>query len=173
MRRLTILLLVLLCLASASAAPQQDNPAGKFVGAWRLVSIEGNPPIFPNMYSKPTGQLMYDASGRMAAQIVAKAGRKPFAPYNTGRAAATTEEKAAAFESYAAYFGTYTVDAKAGTVTHHLEGSLVPGREGTNNVRWFEFQGNNRLLLIPMEDGKGGVLARKEAQYKLLWERIR
>jgi len=42
---------------------------------------------------------------------------------------ATTEEKAAAFDSYAAYFGTFTVDAKAGTVTHHLENNLVPGRE--------------------------------------------
>jgi hypothetical protein len=86
---------------------------------------------------------------------------------------ATTAEKAAAFDSYAAFFGTYTVNAKEGTVTHHLEDNLVPGRRGTDNVRWFEFRGDDQLLLVPVEDGKGGVLARKDAAYKLLWRRIK
>jgi hypothetical protein len=81
--------------------------------------------------------------------------------------------KGPAFDTYAAYFGTFTLDAKAGTVTHHLQDNLVPGRQGTDNVRWFEFQGPDRLLLIPVEDGKGGVLARKDATYKLLWERLK
>src|SRR5260370_5686527 len=109
----------------------------------------------------------------MGGKIALKGDRNPSAPYAKGLLTATTEEKAAAFDSYAAYFGTFTVDAKAGTVTHHLENNLVPGREGTDNVRWFEFQGDNRLYLIPMEDGKGSVLARKDATYKLLWERIK
>ncbi len=116
---------------------------------------------------------MYDPSGRMSVQIVVKADRKPFAPLTKGLLTATTEEKAAAFESYAAYFGTFTIDAHAGTVTHHLEDNLVPGRQGTDNVRWFEFQGDNCLYLIPIEDGLGGVLARKDASFKLLWERLK
>jgi len=174
MKRLATLLLILICLASAPAAPQQDQLASRFVGAWRLVSIEGVPPGLPgNLYDRPTGQIIYSASGRMSAQLVAKADRKPFAAFNKGRVSATTEDKAAAFDSYQAYYGTYTVDAKAGTITHHLEGSLIPGREGINNVRWFEFRGEDRFLLIPIEDGKGGVLARKDATYKLLWERIK
>ena len=109
----------------------------------------------------------------MAVQIVLKADRKPFAPYTKGLLSAAPEEKAAAFASYAAYFGTYTTDAKAGTVTHHLEDSLTPGRRGTDNVRWFEFQGNERLALIPMEDGKGGVIARKDVTAKLIWQRLK
>jgi hypothetical protein len=109
----------------------------------------------------------------MSAQIVAKADRKPFPPYNTGLRGASVEEKAAAFSGYTAYFGTYTIDAKAGTVTHHLEGSLVPGRQGTDNVCWFELEGEDRLFLIPVEDGRGGRIDRKEAKFKLLWERIR
>jgi len=137
------------------------------------VSIEGNPPGRTAVYDRPTGLLMYDPSGRMSVQIVLKADRKPFAPLAKGLLSATPEEKAAAFDSYVAYFGTYTVDAKAGTVTHHLEGNLVPGRRGTDNVRWFEFQGENRLALVPIEDGKGGVLPRKDATFKLLWERIK
>jgi Lipocalin-like domain len=173
MKRLTIFFLLFFCLGSAPAAPEQDQLAKRFFGTWRLVSIEGNPPGLPGIYDQPTGLLIYDPSGWMSAQIVAKANRKPFAPFNQGRISATSEEKAAAFDSYNAYYGTYTVNAEAGTVTHHLEGSLIPGRKGINNVRWFEFRGDDRLLLIPIEDGKGGVLGRKDAAYKLLWERIK
>jgi hypothetical protein len=173
MRRIATFLLILFCLASTSAAPHPDELAKKLVGAWRLVSIEGNPPGRTGVYDRPTGLLLYDPSGRMSVQIVVKADRKPFAPYAKGLLSATSEEKAAAFDSYAAYFGTYTTDAKAGSVTHHLEDNLVPGRRGTDNVRWFEFQGDNRLYLIPTEDGKGGVIARKDAAFKLLWERIK
>lgn len=173
MRRFATFVLILVCFASASAAPRPDELTKKFVGAWRLVSIEGNPPGRTNVYDRPKGMIMYDPSGHMCVNIVLKADRKPFAPFTRGLLTATNEEKAAAFDGYAAYFGTFTFDAKAGTVTHHLEDNLVPGRRGTDNVRWFEFQGDDRLLLIPMEDGKGGVLQRKDATYKLLWERLK
>ncbi len=170
MRRFAAFFLILFCLAAASAVPHPDDFTRKFVGSWRLVSIEGNPPGRPFVYDRPTGLLMYDSAGHMCVNIVLKANRKPFVPFAKGFLTATTEEKAAAFDSYAAYFGTFTIDAHAGTVTHHLEDNLVPGRR-TDNVRWFEFQGDNRLYLIPTEDGNGGVLARKDATYKLLWER--
>ncbi len=173
MRRLSSVLLILFCLAATSAAPHPDDPSKKFVGAWRLVSIEGIPPGRPFVYDHATGLIMYDASGHMCVNIVFKADRKPFAPYAKGIVTATTEEKAAAFDTYAAYFGTFTIDAKAGTVTHHLENNLIPGRQSTDNVRWFDFQGPDRLLLTPIEDGKGGVLARKDANYHLLWERLK
>jgi hypothetical protein len=115
---------------------------------------------------------MYDPSGHMCVNIVLKADREPFAPYTKGLLSATSEEKAAAFDSYLAYFGTYTIDAKAGTVAHHLEDNLVPGRRGTDNIRWFDFHGDDLLLLTPIEDGQGGLLGRTDATYKLLWERI-
>jgi lipocalin-like protein len=173
MRRFATFLLILFCLAATSAAPRPEELMKKFVGAWRLVSIEGNPPGRSGVYDRPTGLLMYDPSGRVSVQIVLRADRKSFAPYTKGLLGATVDEKAAAFDSYAAYFGTYAVDAKAGTVTHHLEDNLVPGRRETDNVRWFEFQGDDRLFLIPMEDGQGGVISRRDAAYKLLWERIK
>jgi hypothetical protein len=158
MRKFGTVGFILVFLASAFAAPQPDTLAKRFVGAWQLVSVEGNPPGRPAVYD---------------VQIVVKADRPPFAPYTQGMLSATTAEKAAAFDSYAAFFGTYTVNAKEGTVTHHLEDNLVPGRRGTDNVRWFEFRGDDQLLLVPVEDGKGGVLARKDATYKLLWRRIK
>ena len=84
--------------------------------------------------------------------------RKPFV---NGPAGGTGEEKVTAFDNYIAYYGTYTLDLKAQTVTHHLQDASPPNWRGVNNVRWFEFQGNDRLLLSPREDGKGGVIDRK------------
>jgi hypothetical protein len=90
-----------------------------------------------------------------------------------GVASGTPAEKAAAFDSYLAYYGTYTVDARAKTITHHVEDYSYPGRRGTDNVRWFEFRGNDRIVLTPVGDGKGGVVARKDSTHKLVWERIK
>ena len=105
----------------------------------------------------------------MSVQYSSSRDRKPFP---RGLASATIEEKAAAFDSYVAYYGTFKVDSAAQTITHRLEDHNHPGRHGVDNVRWFEFQGNNRVVLIPREDGKGGVIDRKTATYKLIWERI-
>jgi hypothetical protein len=161
--------LLFLCFASNLTAQAQDDPAKRLVGAWRLVSVEGTSP-FKFVFDHPHGILVYDASGRMSVQQVNIGDRKPFAK---GPAAGTVEEKAAAFDSYAAYYGTYTVDAQAGTVTHHVEDGNNPALRGRDNVRWFEFQGNDRVSLIPMEDGRGGVIARKDATHKYIWERIK
>ena len=159
---------ILLLPAWAAAAPGQEA-AKQFVGAWRLVSIEGSSRLNPRVYDRPSGILMYDASGWMSVQISYLANRPPFA----NRAGAGTQgEKAAAYESYTAYYGTYKVNAKEGTITHHLQDRLQPGGRGVDNVRYFERKGN-RLVLMPVEDGKGGVIPRREATYKLTWERIR
>jgi hypothetical protein len=129
----------------------------------------GHIPHFSLSYDHPTGILIYDASGWMSVQIDVKGTRKPFV---NGPAAGTDEEKMAAFDNYVAYCGTYAVDLKAQTITHHLEDASSPNWRGRNNVRWFEFQDADDLLLIPREDGKGGVIDRKSATYKLRWERL-
>jgi hypothetical protein len=106
----------------------------------------------------------------MSVQIANKAGRRGF---TRGLTAGTATEKDAAFDSYFSYYGTYTVDDSKGTVTHHVEDSSYPDLRGRAHVRWAEVQGNDRLVLIPQENGKGGVVARKGATYRLIWERIR
>jgi hypothetical protein len=170
MKKGCVLILLLSCVSLFAAAPQQDDVAKKFSGAWRLVSVEGTDATFHFVYDHPTGILIYDRSGWMSVQIDIKGARKPFL---NGPAGGTGEEKVAAFDNYIAYYGTYTLDLKAQTVTHHLADATPPNWRGVNNVRWFEFQGNDRLLLIPREDGKGGVIDRKDATFKLLWERIK
>lgn len=173
MRRTASLLLLAFVFWSLSATSQQSDIATKLVGAWKLVSVTGDPVGLPGFYHQPTGLLIYLDSGQMAVQIAARSDRKPFGHFNSERRAASTSDRAAAFDSYNAYYGTYTVDSATGTVTHHLQDSIMPGLQGIQNVRWFEFQGEDTLVLIPVEDGKGGRIDRKTATFKLIWERLK
>jgi len=83
---------------------------------------------------------------------------------------ATTEEKAAAFNSYAAYYGTYIINEAAGTITHHIEGSLNPNDVGKNFVRYFKLSGN-RVILIPVETNDGRPPTSPPVR-SLTWERV-
>ena len=143
--------------AAAGQGKSQTELRKPFVGSWRLVSIEGgNNPATPG--SKPTGIIMYDAHGNMAAQIQPDRQR----PTYTGTP--SVEQMAERMRGYTAYFGTYTIDEQAGTVTHHREGMLDAG--AVDFVRKFELtQGGNRITLTPV--GGTGV------QTHLTWDRVR
>ncbi len=167
-----LLVASLLSLSMIPTAAQQRvataNPASSLVGTWRLVAIEGTGRGTATN-DHPMGIITYDSTGHMAAQMIYTSDRPKFA---SGQNSGTKEEKAAAYDTYGAYWGTYTVDQKAGTVRHHIEGSLTPGDIGNINVRYFEFQGN-RIIYYVAEDGKGGLYARKEdATRRLIWERV-
>ena len=169
MKSLRLLLAILFWL-SHSAHPQQNDVPGKLLGAWRLVSVEGISPVRHIPYDHPTGLIIYDRSGWMSVQIAVKGDRKPFA---NGLGSGTQEERADAFDSYFSYYGPYTVDLQTQTITHHINGYSYPTAAKIDNVRWFEFQGPDRLVLTPTEDGKGGIIDRKGATYKLVWQRIK
>ena len=47
---------------------------------------------------------------------------------------------------YDSYFGRYTVDERAGTITHHVEGSLFPEDLGKDFVRQFTLEGDTLTL---------------------------
>jgi|SRR5579872_4350752 len=157
---LSLALLIPAAFAADTAADLQK----KFTGSWRLISIEGaNQAVNTNV----TGILTYDGRGHMGVHIVR--GDRPAFP--NGRAKATDHEKAAAFDTYTAYYGTYTFEPENHIVIHHLEGSLSPGQIGQDNIRYFELEGN-RLTLSVANDGKGGRLARKDTTAHLTWEKI-
>ena len=142
---------------AASQGKSQAELRKPFVGSWRLVSIEGgNNPTTRG--SKPTGIIMYDAHGNMAAQIQPDRQR----PTYTGTP--SLEQMAERMRGYTAYFGTYTIDEKAGTVTHHRQGMLDAGV--VDFVRKFELApGGNRITLTPVGD--------TGTPTHLTWERVR
>jgi hypothetical protein len=161
--KMILLALSIACLIPAAfGADTAADLQSKFVGSWKLISIEG-----PNRTGTSVGMLTYDDTGHMSVRIVR--GDRPGFP--NGRAKATDKEKAFAFDSYTAYYGTYTFEPENGVVIHHLEGSLSPGQIGQDNIRYFELQGS-RLTLSVANDGKGGRLARKDTTSHLTWEKI-
>ena len=121
----------------------QNSTQKRFHGAWRLVS-----PV-------AEGFLYYDSSAQMSVQSAPRrerpcAGEKP-----------TPAEALDALDGYVAYFGTYTIDEAARTVTHHQLATVQPGPP-TGLVRAYEFVSDDKLILRPV--GRPG---------EIVWQRIR
>jgi hypothetical protein len=128
--------------------------ARRLIGAWRYVgtTIDGKPR--PGRGANPTGIIIYDPHGYMAVHVAPdrptrKTGKEP-----------TPQEAKEALDGHIAYFGTFSVDEGAGTVTHHRQGSVQPGDTG-DLVRAYEFAGD-RLILRPVGTTQ-----------EVIWERIR
>jgi hypothetical protein len=135
----------------------------QFVGAWSLVSYEVRSPSgevsYP--YGKDfTGRISYDAEGHMTAQMM----RRDLPKFSSDvQANATPDEMATAWRGYIGYFGTYTIDEKAGAVIHHIDGSWFPNQAGTSLTRYFKFQGNHLILEAVLPVGRATIV----------WERSR
>jgi hypothetical protein len=138
-----------------SPAIRSANSATEsIVGTWQLMTrtvsrADGTVIVDPVLGEKPTGRLVYDASGGMMLQMM-RTGRKeaistPAIPKDSANPRVIL--------GYDSYFGRYTVDQKAGTVTHHVEGSLFPEDLGDDWVRPYTLQGDTLTLRLTGEDG--------------------
>ena len=121
MHRLLSAVLITSTFGVAGLADQSSTP---IVGTWKVVKYEDRGPDGTLSYpygENPIGYFVYDATGHLSVHIMRTPALKSFPGMRegTGDGAAYRE----AFLAYAAYFGTYTVDATKGTVTHHVEGS--------------------------------------------------
>jgi hypothetical protein len=141
--------------ANASQHKSQAELRKAFIGTWRLISIEGGD-TQASRGARPTGLIYYDAHGYMAAQIM------PDRPRPAWSGTPTPQQALEALRGYTAYFGTYTIDDAAGTVTHHRQGMLDGGER--DFVRSYEFGPGERLILTPVGNAA--------APLHLTWERI-
>ena len=136
------------------------------MGTWRLVSFVRHGADGRETHAfgtTPRGYLMYDKSGRMSVRVT----RSDRTPFKSGDPfGASPEELKDAFDGYFGYFGTYSVDENAGTVTHHVEGASHPNYVGTDQRRLFRCQGNRLVLSTPTERAGGA-----EVTYVATWER--
>ncbi len=139
----------------------------KFVGAWKLISNEYLSQDGVNTYPlgrEAIGLIMYDSQGNMSAQLM-NAKRPRFAADDWLKG--TPEEIKAAFEGMRCYFGTYDVDEAKKKVVHHVHGHSFPNGVGTDNVRYYEFSGNNLILkTVPIK------MRGKDVVGRLVWERL-
>jgi hypothetical protein len=105
----------------------------RFLGSWELVrwtaTGQQGETTFP-FGEDAQGQITYTADGRMSAHLM----RPPADP-------------ADAPPQHLAYWGTFTLQVAAGTVTHHVIGADRPNWIGSDQVRQFRFEGEDRLVL--------------------------
>ena len=142
-----------------------ENP---FVGIWNLIScdaIRKNGCVLPIYGKKPIGRLFYDASGNMSVHIM-KAGRPNFV--NNSKFRASAMEMRAAYEGYEAYFSTYDVDRQNGVIIHHLIGGLFPNWTGTDQARYYKFDGDRLILSTdPI-----GTMPTRRTIVTLVWKKL-
>ena len=159
---------LMLVLVLAIGAVEQPTARQLIVaGTWKLISYETITPAgvgtFP-LGEDAIGLLIYQPGGRMSVQFM----RRDRPRFKSGDAwRGTLEEEKAAFEGFFSYAGRYTVDAKRGVVTHHIEISSAPNYVGTDVERTFSISGNRVRLTTPQRQ-----LAGQTSSSTLVWERI-
>ena len=132
-------------------------------GAWELVSLQDHRPngeVLDWMGKKPSGTLIYSPDGHMSVQIMRDPHPVVAASMWTsdGReleASASANEIRDAYGGYYAYFGTWEVDERARTVTHHLRGSMRPVEVGADYVRPYDLSGDQLVLRSAVSPASG------------------
>ncbi len=142
--------LVLTCIGVCSGAAGSDAgpPRTALIGVWHLVSIQlttrdGTMPD-PFFEAGSVGLIVYDPSGWMSVQISGPrreawgipATRPPTSKQRDVRL------KAAAFDSYYAYFGTWDYDERGATMIHHVKASVIPAEVGLDYSQQVRIDGN-------------------------------
>ena len=148
--------------ADLPGSAAQGTLRAQLIGHWRLVSSEqmreGEAPVL-SLGPSPAGMISYTADGHMLAHLVSTVRPKVRA------ADATPDQQRELLRSYPAYFGTFDVDETARTVTHHRDGSQVPGER--DFVRTIDLRGNRLVLTTPTTLVEG-----KKRFARITWERL-
>jgi hypothetical protein len=132
----------------------------KFIGAWRLVSVEDRRPdggLIHPYGERPAGLLLYDETGRMSVQIM-RCDRAHLSSNDWDEIPA--QEIKSAVEGFTAFFGTYEINEAEAYIIHRVEGHLLPNSVGKELKRGYEF--SDSLLILKPSDLR-----------RVIWERIR
>ncbi|MEU6646722.1 lipocalin-like domain-containing protein [Saccharomonospora sp. NPDC046836] len=121
------------------------------VGSWEIVDwvqdYDDGRTVYP-MGARPRGVLVYTSDGRMLSMVSAS-DRPPFA--TGGQWDADDAEKVAAYQSFLAYCGTFSVCGDQ--VRHQVDLSLFPNWVGAELVRTARWRDGELELLARLEDG--------------------
>ena len=113
-----------------------DRVRERFVGAWRLVSLEEEGADGKIKMADSTGLLVFTRDGHMSVQVME---RNPQA-----QTAAGPEQYSQG--GYEASFGTYEIDESAHTFTFHVEGALVRTLISKDLTRVYDFSGKQLIV---------------------------
>jgi hypothetical protein len=154
-RPLLVALASLLMATLTIRGVSQDRKANqvlqdRFVGAWRLGSLEEAGADGKVHKADCTGMLVYTRDGHMSVQVM-------YRERASGNSAAPVQYAQGGYE---ASFGQYEVN-DANTFTFHVEGALVRSLIGKDLKRRYELSGNQ--LIVTSADPK--------EQWRVIWER--
>ncbi len=151
--------LALVCIAGLSVAPPafgQSSLKSQVPGTYTLASIydelaDGKkndtwgPEVKGSLILTPTGQFSVQIIGSNRDKTVAHTPREPVGPIVT-------------------YYGTYTLDEAAKTLTYHVVGSSFPRWEPIDRVAAIEVSGNGVNIITTVKDDKqlGDLKAHQE-----------
>ena len=146
MRNLTLRLWLGLVLAVCVLPSMASAQAPGLVGSWRLESwtTSNGQPRCSEEEGPASGQIVYSRDGHMSAQLGC-------ADLDVSSVSGVSAQDLARRISrrHLSYYGRYTLDRRAGTVTHHVLGSSLVSFVGTDQVRTFVFDGNDQITLSP------------------------
>jgi hypothetical protein len=74
--------------------------------------------------------------------------------------------KAAAFDTYYSYSGTWDFDEATSVITHHVKSSLIPAETGLNYAQQATLE-SGRLVFTVRSGSKGEETVRRK-----IWERV-
>ncbi len=164
--------------ATAVALPTRAvAQAPALAGSWTLVSrldsgtagttgIRGTLPADGALGADPISFLTYDTFGNVSAQLMAR--RRTAEIPKPAASTQSDPNNSAPSGGYDAYFGHYTVDVAAGTVTHELLGALAPADVGRKLTRHFVLDGDVLRLWFETTRADGTPVRRT-----LTWNRVR
>jgi hypothetical protein len=147
--------------------PRHAPRSASLPGTWLLesrldVGPSGQRRPEPSLGEDPVALLIYDRAGHFAAQFM-KRDRSAVVP--DGPSGARNNSRAQG--GYDAYFGTYTVDDAARTVTQRLLGALSQENVGSVLTREMEVRGDTLVIRVQTSGPDGAAVTRT-----LTWKRV-
>ena len=132
------------------------------VGTWEVVTRidraqDGTEVEEPSLGTDPVALIIFDASGRFAAQFMKRCAVAVGETSTPGRAAPNNTR---AVNGYDSYFGTYKVDDEKTLVTLTLTGALSRENVGMVLTREMAVEGGQLIIRVPTATPEGTPVVR-------------
>lgn len=154
----------LIGVSDAWAAKKTGGLKQQLVGAWSLVAqwVEQGDKKVERFGQNPKGITIYERNGRFAS-ILMHSDLPKIASNNA--MTATAEENKAVVQGSTAFYGTWSVDDKDGTISTRIEGSTYPNWDGHEAKRSVALSGDELKICVPGAQIGGTACA--------VWKRIK
>lgn len=154
----------LLVILSGRVVAQQTSLKEQIIGTWTLSSFYRECPDGSKsdvLGPRPQGLRIFLSDGRISNHVM----RSDLPKFASSRPQEGTadENKAVVQGTFLSFYGRYSVDEASSTVTYHIEGSVFPNANGTDQKRSVVIAGDELKNVAPIGSCTG-VMLWKRAQ---------